>query len=52
MFTKLDRWVRNRLRSYTYGRWRTIRWPGKRKPTRYKDSGDVLNGIGLRIRAE
>jgi len=34
MFTKLDRWVRNRLRSYIHGRWRTIRWPGKRKPTK------------------
>jgi len=46
MFTKLDRWVRNRLRSYIHGRWRTIRWPGKRKPT--KEEFDQMGLFAMR----
>ncbi|MDT8445066.1 MAG: group II intron maturase-specific domain-containing protein [Desulfuromonadales bacterium] len=46
MFTKLDKWVRNRLRSYIHGRWRTIRWPGKRKPT--KEEFDQMGLFAMR----
>lgn len=34
MFTKLDKWVRKRLRSYICKRWRTARWPRRSKPTK------------------
>jgi len=33
MFTKLDTWIRRRLRSYVYKRWRTYAWPAESKPT-------------------
>ncbi|MCA1796390.1 MAG: group II intron reverse transcriptase/maturase [Geobacteraceae bacterium] len=46
MFTKLDRWVRNRLRSYIYGRWRTIRWPRRSKPT--KEEFDEMELFSMR----
>lgn len=32
MFTHLDKWIRQRLRSYIYKRWRTFRGPGASKP--------------------
>jgi len=32
MFTHLDKWIRQRLRSYMYKRWRTFRGPGVSKP--------------------
>ena len=34
MFDHLDTWIRKRLRSYIYKRWRTYRWPGVNKPDR------------------
>jgi group II intron reverse transcriptase/maturase len=34
MFNQLDTWIRKRLRSYIYKRWRTFRWPGVNKPDR------------------
>jgi RNA-directed DNA polymerase len=34
MFTHLDKWVRKRLRSYIYKRWRSFRGPGANKPER------------------
>lgn len=33
MFTRLDGWVRKRLRSYMYKRWRVFKWPRENKPT-------------------
>ena len=33
MFTKLDSWIRKRLRSYLYKRWVVFKWPGVNKPT-------------------
>jgi RNA-directed DNA polymerase len=32
MFTHLDKWIRKRLRSYIYKRWRTFWGPGANKP--------------------
>jgi len=33
MFTRLDKWVRKRLRSYIYKRWLVFNWPRENKPT-------------------
>jgi len=33
MFTKLDSWIRKRLRGYLYKRWIVFKWPGVNKPT-------------------
>lgn len=33
LFKALDKWVRKRLRSYIYKRFRTLRWPAENKPT-------------------
>jgi group II intron reverse transcriptase/maturase len=33
MFTRLDSWIRKRLRSYMYKRWRVLNWPRENKPT-------------------
>lgn len=42
MFTRLDRWVRKRLRSYMYKRWRVYNWPRENKPT-----AEEFEGMGL-----
>lgn len=42
MFTRLDRWVRKRLRSYMYKRWRVFNWPRQNKPT-----AEEFEGMGL-----
>ena len=34
MFTKLDQWVRQRLRGYQYKRWHPLRWPQENRPTK------------------
>ncbi len=34
MFTKLDKWVRLRLRAYQYKRWHPLRWPQENRPTK------------------
>jgi len=34
MFTKLDKWVRQRLRAYVYKRWHPLRWPQENRPTK------------------
>ena len=34
IFTKLDKWVRKRLRAYVYKRWETWRWSNCSKPTK------------------
>jgi len=33
LFTRLDKWIRKRLRSYKYKCWRVYRWPRENKPT-------------------
>ena len=34
LFTKLDKWVRKRLRSYIYKRWDTSRWSSESRPAK------------------
>jgi RNA-directed DNA polymerase len=42
MFTRLDKWVRKRLRSYIHKRWRVYQWPRENKP-----AAEEFAGMGL-----